>query len=42
MQSLALVGKMIGEPGQRVVGMAEHVGAGAAANFLTIDQGAVP
>ena len=30
LQSLASVGEMVGEPGQRVVGMAEHVGAGAA------------
>ena len=31
---------MIGEPGERVVGMAEHVGAGAAARFCAVDQGA--
>ena len=32
--------KMIGEPGQRVVRMAEHVGAGAAAGFDAVDEGA--
>src|SRR5436190_10791032 len=40
MQSLALLGEMVGEPGQRVVGMAEHVGAGAAPGFLAVDDSA--
>src|SRR5207244_10993559 len=40
MQSLALLGEMVGEPGQRVVGMAEHVGAGALAGLLAVDDGA--
>jgi hypothetical protein len=29
-QAFASGGEMIGEPGQRMMGMAEHVGAGAA------------
>src|SRR2546422_256734 len=40
MQSLALFGEMIGEPGQRVVGMTEHVGPGAAPGLLAVDDGA--
>ena len=39
-QALAVGGEMIGEPGQRVVRMAEHVGAGAAADFSAVDDGA--
>ena len=37
-QAPALGGEMIGEPGQRVVRMAEHIGAAAAAGFLAVDD----
>src|SRR5882724_7033695 len=40
MQPFAFLGEMVGEPGQRVVGMAKHVGAGAAAGFIAVDDGA--
>ena len=39
-QSLALLGQMIGEPGQRIVRMPEHVGAGATTGFGAVDEGA--
>ena len=39
-QAFAVGGEMVGEPGQRVVRMAEHVGAGAAPDFVAVDDGA--
>src|SRR5579864_7042598 len=38
-QALAFGGQMIGEPGECVVGVAEHVGAGAGADLGSVDQG---
>ena len=40
MEALAVSGEVVGEPGERVVGMAEHVGAGAAADLTVVDDGA--
>ncbi len=40
MQAAALSSEMIGEPGERVVGMAQHIGAGAAPLLLAVDDGA--
>src|SRR5450631_1872423 len=36
-EAVAVGGEMIGEPGQRVTGLAEHVGAAALPDFLAVD-----